>query len=119
MESILRDLTSQQKFYEKIQGREVINGRVFDADTFGSNGLLVTEKFCQQGLLHILLLANKVYPKLVKLFYANLCLAVNDIDNFITHNSYESYIHENDLNSYESYHALMILLSQFLRNGKL
>jgi len=88
-------LEAQEKFYQQIQGRDVIAGRVFDEQTFGTNGLVVTQKFRQQGLLYFLSLDNNVYPNLVRLFYANLHLTRDEITNAHLHNEYASYIHGN------------------------
>ena len=90
-------LEAQQKFYQQIQGRDVIAGWVFDAQTFGTNGLVVTQKFRQQGLLFFLSLDNNVYPELVRLFYANLHLTRDQITNAYMHNEYASYLHGNDI----------------------
>jgi len=95
VEPQFHDLESQQKFYQTIQSRDIINGRVFDAQTFGSNGLMVTQKFRQQGLLLFISLDNNIYPTLVRLFYANLHLTRDEITNTHLHNEYASYLHGN------------------------
>ena len=55
IEPQFHNLEAQQKFYQSIQVQDIINGRVFDAQTFGSNGLEVTQRFRQQGLLFFLI----------------------------------------------------------------
>ena len=68
----------EAKFNNDYSTRTIVEGKQFNVELFSSNGLQIHALFRRQCIIKFLTIKENVFPRLVRLFYANLHHPIDD-----------------------------------------